>query len=136
MNRRLIITRATAATVVGWATQGTKRLRAKYRHAVTACRVLNRRESPLVGVDANGKFGPIANIKFSWGFGPIGRDIGWYGDWHVKHGRLPLALHSRADLRTWARRGYPTTRPWFFTLAGDLCNTDSRRRLLGKSRPC
>lgn len=152
MSRRLIITHATAATVVHWATHGPKRLRAKYRHALTACRVLNRREAPLVGVDTEGKVGCIAAIKFAWGSGFISRAIsewntrtwstrwvyarlGWYGDWHVRHGGLTMALHSRADLRTWARRGCPTTRPGFFQPAGALGNTESRRRLLGRSRP-
>lgn len=136
MVRRLIISHATAATVARWATQGSKRVRAKYEHAITACRVLNRRESPLVGLDAEGVFGELAELKFSWGAGFI-RQIGWYGEWHVKHGRLSMSLHSCADLRAWARRGFPAKPDFFRKQAGTLDHgTTSLRVHEGKTKRC
>jgi hypothetical protein len=141
-------TSATAATVARWATLGKKRLRAKYRGAtVTACRILNRRELPLVG-EFKGAFGLLVSIKMSWGVGYVrarGAEstIGWYGEWHCQHGGLDRPLHCLADLRRWARdqpRGQVGLehhgrirlgdgRPW--DCDG---NTESLRALRGKGR--
>lgn len=124
--RTFIVTHATAATVVRWATIGNARLRKKYRGAVTACRILNRRECPLVAENLVGAFGHFTAIKFSWvghdwGMGGIkGPNLGWYGDWHVRHGGRSRPLHSVADLRRWAR-----TQSAPFAVATTFDNTES-----------
>lgn len=103
---RFIVTQATAATVSRWATLGKKRLRRKYRNALTACRLLNRREVPIVGEDAAGAFGQVDVVKFAWGLG----GVGWYGEWHVQSGGRTRPLYSFADLRR-ELQIKPPTRP-------------------------
>lgn len=108
---RLIITRATACAVERWATRGKKRLRNKYRHNLTACRVLNRRECPIVG-EVAGRFGVVFWLKMAYGHGCLRRrasesGVGWYGDWHLDHSGSDRPLDGIADLRAWIREvGY------------------------------
>ena len=78
--RRVIITHATAATVYRWATAGSKRQQAKYRNALTVCRVLNRREAPVLGTDwIADEYGLLSMIKLQWGYGHV-RDCGLPSD--------------------------------------------------------
>ena len=82
--RRIIYTRATAATVYRWATSGKRRRRNKYRNALTVCRVLNRREAPVLGIAPNG-YGLLGHVKLEWGEGHL-RDCGPWLDIHVNPG--------------------------------------------------
>jgi hypothetical protein len=65
---KVIITRATGATVWRWAMCGKKRLRKKYRNARTLCRVVNARHGgPILGTAA-GSWGYLGRAKIAWGW--------------------------------------------------------------------
>lgn len=63
---KIITTHASAATVHRWAKQG----RRKYLNNWTICRVLNRREAPLLGC-FRGRWGLIDTIKLQYGMGHV-----------------------------------------------------------------
>lgn len=71
---RVRITHATAATVYRWATTGKRRRRRKWLHCLAVCRVLNRREAPLMA-RIDGVYGLVGSVKLSWGYGHV-RDCG------------------------------------------------------------
>lgn len=68
--RKIIQTKATAATVYRWATTGSRRRRRKYRHALTICRRIVGREVFVMGTAADGSYGRVAQIKLSYEWCP------------------------------------------------------------------
>jgi hypothetical protein len=65
---KVIVTRATGATVWRWAMRGKKRLCKKYRNARTLCRVVNQRHGgPILGIAA-GEWGYLGRAKIAWGW--------------------------------------------------------------------
>lgn len=90
---RIISTHATEWKVKHWAASAPKRIRAKYKHAITVCRVVNRRDAPvlLAGVDWRHERGDLGSyaarcIRFSWGSGYVRDGVSTFANRGARRG--------------------------------------------------
>jgi len=135
---KVITTRATVGTVKRWASSGTKRQRAKYKHALTVCRVVHRRDAPVLfgGLDwehvQDGYRAWCFEIRFSWGSGYVRTAVTSWGNqersnrWWKRPERRGLAF--RLPSLGWYDRGCGGQPPL-------TCWADARRWLRGLITP-